>query len=218
MQQLVPSLLHHALSKHLPLTGRQRLHVKTASRAASSPPEKGGEEELDALPVILHCQGGTFESPTPMHIRIDDLTGPEIAVLLETHLTLMRSLSPPCSVHALDLEKLRAKSVTFWTVWGGTDLMGCGAVKEIDPAHGEIKSMHTAARFRGRGVAAHLLTHILATARGRNYRRLSLETGSQDGFAPARALYAAQAFTECGPFEGYAADPNSIFMTLELGT
>lgn len=153
-----------------------------------------------------------------MQIRIDDLRGPEIAALLEAHLALMRSLSPPCSVHALDLDRLRVPSVTFWTVWDEPDLMGCGAVKEIDPAQGEIKSMHTAARFRGRGVAAHLLKHILATARGRGYRRLSLETGSQDGFAPARALYAAHGFTECGPFEGYAPDPASTFMTLDLGT
>jgi putative acetyltransferase len=153
-----------------------------------------------------------------MHIRIDDLRGPEIAALLEAHLALMRSLSPPESVHALDLEKLRVKSVTFWTVWGGADLMGCGAIKEIDPTQAEIKSMHTAARFRGRGVAAHLLKHILATARERGYQRLSLETGSQDGFAPARALYAAHGFGECGPIAGYVADVNSTFMTLELGT
>ncbi len=152
-----------------------------------------------------------------MHIRIDDLRGPEVAALLEAHLALMRSLSPPESVHALDLDRLRVPAVTFWTVWDGAELMGCGAIKEIEPAHGEIKSMHTAARFRGRGVAAHLLKHILATARSRSYQRLSLETGSQDGFAPARALYAARGFVECGPFEGYQPDPNSTFMTLDLG-
>ena len=153
-----------------------------------------------------------------MQIRIDDLRGPEIAALLQGHLALMRSLSPPESVHALELGKLRVPAVTFWTVWDGADLMGCGAIKQLASYHAEIKSMHTAARFRGRGVAAHLLKHILATARERNYRRLSLETGSQDGFAPARALYAAHGFVECGPFEGYAPDPASTFLTLELGT
>jgi putative acetyltransferase len=151
-----------------------------------------------------------------MHIRIDDLRGPEIAALLEAHLALMRSLSPPESVHALDLDRLRVPAVTFWTVWDGSELMGCGAIKDMDGTQAEIKSMHTAARFRGRGVAAHLLKHILATARERDYRRLSLETGSQDGFAPARALYAAHGFSECGPFEGYEPDPNSTFMTLVL--
>jgi putative acetyltransferase len=151
-----------------------------------------------------------------MQIRLDDLRGPEIAALLESHLTLMRSLSPPESVHALDLDKLRVPAVTFWTVWDGAELMGCGAIKEMDRTQAEIKSMHTAQRFRGRGVAAHLLKHVLATARERGYRRLSLETGSQPGFEPARKLYAAHGFTECGPFEGYVLDPHSTFMTLEM--
>jgi putative acetyltransferase len=152
-----------------------------------------------------------------MIIREDDLRGPEIAALLEAHLNLMRSISPPESVHALDLDALRAPEITFWTVWDGAILLGCGALKEIDPAHGEIKSMHTAQAARGKGVARHLLQHVLEEARQRGYRRLSLETGSTGDFAAARGLYAGFGFAFCGPFADYALDPFSVFMTLELG-
>jgi len=151
-----------------------------------------------------------------MHIKVDDLRGPEIAALLEAHLKLMRDTSPPESVHALDLQGLRRPEVTFWTVWEGATLLGCGALKELDPAHGEIKSMHTAAVARGKGVARTMLGHILAEAGRRGYRRLSLETGSPEAFAPARALYAGFGFEECAPFGDYVLDPFSVFMTLEL--
>jgi len=151
-----------------------------------------------------------------MLIRKDDLTGPEIAALLEAHLQLMRDTSPPESVHALDLDGLRAPEVTFWTVWDGGILLGCGALKALDPDHGEIKSMHTAAAARGRGVARQMLEHIVAEARARRYRRLSLETGSMSAFAPARALYAGFGFRDCPPFGDYVLDPNSTFMTLKL--
>jgi putative acetyltransferase len=151
-----------------------------------------------------------------MLIRRDDLRGPEIAELLRQHLATMALISPPESIHALDLAALRVPEITFWTVWEGTDLLGCGALKELDPRHGEIKSMHTAARFRRRGVAAAMVRHILDEARRRAYRRLSLETGSMEGFAPARALYAGFGFAPCGPFAGYVLDPNSAFMTLAL--
>lgn len=151
-----------------------------------------------------------------MLIRRDDLTGPEIAELLRQHLATMALHSPPESIHALDLAALRVPEITFWTVWEGTDVLGCGALKELDPRHGEIKSMHTAARFRRRGVAAAMVRHILDEACRRAYRRLSLETGSMEGFAPARALYAGFGFAPCGPFAGYVLDPNSAFMTLAL--
>lgn len=152
-----------------------------------------------------------------MLIRIDDLLGPEIIALLEAHLQLMRSISPPESVHALDLDGLRRPEVTFWTVWDGPQLLGCGALKELDPAHGEIKSMHTAAAARGRGVARRMLQHIIETARQRGYERLSLETGGTEEFAAAQGLYRGFGFEFCGPFAGYAPDPFSAFMTLELG-
>ena len=94
--------------------------------------------------------------------------------------------------------------------------MGCAALKELDTSHGEIKSMHTAAQHRGRGVALGLLERLVGEARSRGYRRLSLETGSMEALAPARALYARYGFVVCAPFAGYRLDPNSIFMTLEV--
>jgi putative acetyltransferase len=152
-----------------------------------------------------------------MHIRLDDLNGPEIRALLEEHLADMRSQSPPESVHALDLERLRQPDIRFWTCWSdtqrGSELMGCGALKRIDAAHAEIKSMRSARRFRGQGVGRLMLQHLLQEARAAGYQRLSLETGSEPGFVPARALYAAHGFEVCGPFEGYWDDPNSVFMT-----
>jgi putative acetyltransferase len=151
-----------------------------------------------------------------MLIRIDDLRGPEIIALLEAHLQLMRAISPPESVHALDLDGLRAPEVTFWTLWDGDQLLGCGALKELDAEHGEIKSMHTAAAARGKGVGRRMLQHIIETARRRGYRRLSLETGATGDFAAARGLYAGFGFAFCGPFADYALDPFSAFMTLEL--
>lgn len=151
-----------------------------------------------------------------MHVKTDDLSGPEIRALLEEHLRGMYLISPPESVHALDIEALRGPGITFWTVWEGGELLGCGALKELDPGHAEIKSMRTAAAHLRRGVAARLLTHMLEEAGRRGYARLSLETGSQDAFEPARRLYARFGFTYCEPFADYVEDPNSVFMTREL--
>jgi putative acetyltransferase len=151
-----------------------------------------------------------------MDICLDDLRGPEVARLLEEHLRHMHSLSPPESVHALDLEALRRPDITFWTLRQDGELLGCGALKELDPAHGEIKSMRTATRHLRKGVAAKILTHIIEEARRRGYRRLSLETGSPDEFAPAQKLYERFGFSYCGPFGNYVEDPYSLFMTLEL--
>lgn len=151
-----------------------------------------------------------------MQIRLDDLAGPEVRALLAEHLRSMRSISPPESVHALDLDGLRAPDVTFWTAWSGTRLLGCGALKELDRGHGEVKSMRTAAAHRGSGVARALLAHIVAEARCRGYARLSLETGSQHAFAPARRLYEGAGFSYCPPFAAYVEDPNSVFMTTLL--
>src|SRR5437773_4551819 len=124
-----------------------------------------------------------------MDIRVDDLSGPEIVRLLRTHLESMALLSPPKSVHALDLEALRKPEVTFWSVWQGSELVGCGAIKELDLRHGEIKSMRTVPSHLRKGVAATLMRHILDEAKRRSYERLSLETGSTESFAPARSLY-----------------------------
>ena len=148
-----------------------------------------------------------------MLIRVDDLAGAEIRALLEEHLADMHAISPPESVHALDLDGLRRPEITFWTVWSGAALLGCGALKELSPDHGEVKSMRTARAHRRSGVARAMLAHIVAEARRRGYERLSLESGSMAEFAPARALYESFGFGYCGPFAGYVDDPNSVFMT-----
>jgi putative acetyltransferase len=151
-----------------------------------------------------------------MNIRVDDLNGPEILQLLQDHLQSMYLHSPPESVHALDIEALRKPEITFWTVWQDSELMGCGALKELDPSHGEIKSMRTASAHLRKGVAAALMVHILDEARTRSYRRLSLETGSMKAFEPARSLYTRFGFKSCSPFADYVEDPFSVFMTREL--
>lgn len=149
-------------------------------------------------------------------IREDDLTGPEIAALLHAHLEHCRGASPPESAHVLEFDALKAPGIAVWSAWDGAALVGCGALKQLDARHGEIKSMHTAAAHRGKGVAARLLEHILGVAEARGYTRLSLETGTMDEFASARALYARYGFTECPPFADYRLDPNSTFRTLVL--
>ena len=151
-----------------------------------------------------------------MEIRIDDLTGVEIRALLAEHLHSMHQLSPPESVHALDLDGLRKPGITFWTIWAREELLGCGALKELDRSHGEVKSMRTVSAHRRKGVARAMLEHIIAEARGRSYGRLSLETGSQPGFAAARTLYESFGFTYCPPFGDYVEDPNSVFLTRTL--
>lgn len=153
-----------------------------------------------------------------MEIKVDDLSGPEIRELLEEHLANMRKISPPESIHALPLERLREPEITFWTAWENGELLGCGALKELDAQHGEIKSMRTSSRHLRKGVAKSLLDYIIGEAARRGYRRLSLETGSMEAFDPARQLYCRAGFTFCEPFADYIEDPNSVFMTKELGS
>lgn len=150
-----------------------------------------------------------------MHIKVDDLSGPEIAALLAEHIEDMRSVSPPESKHALDLAGLRIPGITFWTVWDKDQqqLAGCGALMQLDARHGEVKSMRTARAYRNRGVASRMLEHIIDEAKRRGYHRLSLETGSMEFFAPARTLYRKFGFEVCGPFAKYTNDPNSAFFT-----
>jgi putative acetyltransferase len=128
----------------------------------------------------------------------------------------MHELSPPESVHALDLGKLRRPDITFWTAWSGSELLGCGALRELDPRHGEVKSMRSAAAHRRRGAGRAMLEHILREARARGYSRLSLETGSGEGFEAARGLYESFGFGCCPPFGDYVEDPYSVFMTKAL--
>ena len=158
-----------------------------------------------------------------LSIRQDDLTHPAVMALLEHHLVDFAQHSPAESMHALDLDGLRATDVTFWSAWDGTDLVGCGALKQLAENHGELKSMRVAEAFRGRGAGVAILEHLIGESLHRGYVRLSLETGSaktaergSDVFAPARALYARHGFVECGPFADYTDDPWSTFMTLDL--
>ncbi len=151
-----------------------------------------------------------------MHIETDDLSQPEIAELLKEHLASTFVHSPPESAHALPIEGLRSPDITFWSVWENGELLGYGGLKELDPQHGEIKSMRTASAHLRKGVARAMLYQIIVEAKRRGYRRLSLETGSMAAFEPARRLYAACGFIYCEPFGEYVNDPNSVFLTIEL--
>ena len=151
-----------------------------------------------------------------MKIERDDLSRPAIHALLNEHLQSMRELSPPESVHALDLDKLRRPEITFWSAWDFDALLGCAALKELDPRHGEVKSMRTPAARRRTGAGRALLMHVIETARARGYERLSLETGTGAAFEPAHRLYESAGFTRTGPFGDYRDDPFSVFMTLAL--
>ena len=148
-----------------------------------------------------------------MRIRLDDLSGPEIRALLDEHVQSMHCLSPPGSVHVLDLAALRTPDISVWTAWSGDQLLGCGALKALTATHGEIKSMRTATPHLRKGVARALLAHILDEARRRGYARVSLETGSAAAFEPARQLYADFGFEPRGPFGDYVEDPYSVSMT-----
>ncbi len=148
-----------------------------------------------------------------MLIRTDDLRDPAVLALIGEHVDGMYATSPPESVHALDTDALRAADVTFWTAWEGAELLGCGALKELDTRHAEIKSMRTAAGHLRKGIAAAILEHMIAVARERGYERLSLETGSGGPFEPALRLYEKHGFEYCGPFADYRDDPFSRFMT-----
>jgi len=165
---------------------------------------------------LVKAPQGSSLNMSKIDIRVDDLRGSEIIGLLQAHLDHMRAISPPESVHALDLDALRKSDITFWTMWQDDTLIGCGALRELDPLHGEIKSMHTPQAMRGNGYGRLMVTHVLDEARRRGYKRLSLETGATDDFIAARSLYAAFGFQTCPPFGNYFEDPFSTCMTLEL--
>ncbi len=148
-----------------------------------------------------------------IELRRDDLSGEAIRQLIARHLRGMHENSPPESVHAFDIDKLRDPSVTFWSAWMGPDIAGCGALQRLDEAQGEIKSMRVADTFLGQGVGRAILNHIMAEARAAGLRSLWLETGSAADFLAAIRLYESAGFVRCGPFGSYVADPFSVFMT-----
>jgi putative acetyltransferase len=151
-----------------------------------------------------------------LRFELDDLTRPAVVALLEEHLGDMYAVSPPESVHALDLAGLRAPGVAFWSAWEGDSLAGCGALKDHGSGSFELKSMRTSTTGRGRGVGAAVLRFLLGEARSQGGRRVLLETGAEDYFAPARRLYERHGFVIRGPFADYTDDPNSVYMELAL--
>jgi putative acetyltransferase len=150
-----------------------------------------------------------------MSVRIQNanLEAPEFISLIDTHAELMLSLSPPGSCHFLPMEGLKDPAVTVWEMRDGADLVGCGGLKHLSESHGEIKSMHTLSAKRGAGLGRKMLDHVMTEAKARGYKRLSLETGSMDGFKPSRTLYQSSGFEICPPFGDYVEDPHSVFMT-----
>jgi len=151
-----------------------------------------------------------------MNIVEDDLTRDAVIAMLDEHFAGMHEVSPPGSCHVMDRASIREHGVTVWTAWEGDDLLGCGALKEIDLEHGEVKSMRTAEKHLRKGVGSAMLEHLINMARERGYRRLSLETGSTEDFEASRQLYSRFGFRVCPPFADYREDPFSCFMTLEL--
>ncbi len=151
-----------------------------------------------------------------MEIHLDDLSGGEVIALLHEHLADMYATSPPESVHALDVDALKASNIRFFSAWQDGELAGCVAIKALDSQLAELKSMRTATAFRGQGVGQALLQFVIDHAKAQGFSALNLETGTQDYFAPARNLYRKFGFTDCGPFGQYKPDPNSHFMTLSL--
>ena len=145
-----------------------------------------------------------------------DFADERLSRLIDDHLADMHATSPAESVHALDHTGLRTAKVSMWTISRNDALLGCGALKELSASEGEIKAMRTTPEARGSGVGARMLAFLLVQARERGYQRLSLETGTQPFFAPARRLYERHGFAECPPFADYVLDPASVFMTLEL--
>lgn len=160
----------------------------------------------------------TSPAAATFDIREDDLTGEGIITLIETHVAHMAGQSPEECCHVLDIDGLKVPEIKFWSAWDGSHLVGCGALKEIDAGHGEIKSMHTAAAHRKRGVGNRVLSHIIAEAARRGYRRLSLETGSGPGFEPALNMYRRAGFQPSEPFGDYAENPFTVFLALDLTT
>jgi len=148
-----------------------------------------------------------------MKIMVDDLAGPEIAAFLDEHVQQLRDITPLESKYALDLDALRAPEITFWSVRAGDVVVGCGALKRLAPGHAEVKSMRTSPLHQRSGIASRLLEHIITEAQHMGFTRLSLETGTDEFFAPARTLYEKFAFTYCAPFADYQPSPHNTFMT-----
>ena len=192
---------------------RQARHLRRAGAPARA---RGAAEAAPAGRPRPRCLTKHARDPGRVRIDVDDLTSSETIAFLEDHVTQLRALTPPESTHALDLEGLRAPEVVFWSARDGDRVVGCAALKRLDDTHAEVKSMRTAADLARQGIATRLLGTVIDHARDGGFRRLSLETGAEAFFAPARALYARHGFVECEPFGDYRPDPLSVFMTREI--
>jgi putative acetyltransferase len=145
-----------------------------------------------------------------------DPVDPPVRELVERHLRFGRSFTPLEDAHALEVDELVDPAIVLFAARADGEVIAIGAIKEIDPGHGELKTMHTAEAARGRGLGRTMLGHLLAETRRRGYRRVSLETGTMDAFAPARALYESAGFAPCEPFGTYRGGPHNVFLTLDL--
>jgi putative acetyltransferase len=143
-------------------------------------------------------------------------TAPDLALLMARHAADMHADTPPESIHMMDAKQLDCPEISFYVLRDADRPIGMGAFKRFAGCQAEIKSMHILAEFRGKGLARLILDHLIAEAAAQGVTQLSLETGSQPMFAPARNLYLAAGFAECAPFADYAPDPNSVFMTRAL--
>ena len=175
-------------------------------------------ERACAIPLAVACARGDKSAVRigrqPMiTIAREHPVQDSLALLHQRHTADMHSETPPESIHMLPADALAAPGIAFFVMRKDGAAIGMGAYKRIDAGHAEIKSMHVLAEHRGGGLSRRMLDHLVAEARAEGFGRLSLETGVQPGFAAARALYVRAGFQECGPFEGYWDDPNSLFMT-----
>jgi putative acetyltransferase len=150
-------------------------------------------------------------------IAPDDPLATDVQRLLEEHLAFAHKETPTGHVHALSVERLLDPAVTFFSARAQGVLLGVGALKRLDSAHAEIKSMHTARASRRQGVGRKMVEHLLSVAASQHFERVSLETGSMDAFSPARALYRSVGFRPCPPFGDYTENPYSVCMTISLG-
>ena len=149
-------------------------------------------------------------------VRPDSPENPKVRRLLEAHLAFAAETSPPEHVHALEIPQLIEDHVSFYSIRVDGQVLGVGAIQEIDPDHGELKSIHTAEAARGRGIGRAMVDHLLQVARSQGYTRVSLETGSMEEFRPSRILYEKMGFEVCPPFGKYWENEYSTCMTLEL--
>ena len=136
--------------------------------------------------------------------------------LLKKHFIELRSVSPEGSSHVLDIPGLKDPSIRFWSLWDEEELIGCGALKTLEPDHGEFKSIRVADKFRKMKIGQKIISHLIDKSKQLGFKKLSVETGSGEFFAPARKLFEGFGFKTCKPFAHYKEDPNSCYYSLNI--